>query len=126
MLLLQEAVGVESAAKRTRLSVKSSPSKESALEAKQKLQSDALDHDVKQVMDYADEKVQHVLLSMQQASPFCKSLQVSKLLTINQLKSLVVLLLISLLDAIELTAVHAEVSVSSMTERQDSSYLRRT
>ena len=57
MLLLQEALGSESAAKRTRLSSKSSPTKESRLEAARKLQSDALEHNVKQVMNYADEKV---------------------------------------------------------------------
>ena len=43
-----------SAAKRTRLS---SPSKESAVAATRALQTDALDQDVKQVMNYADEKV---------------------------------------------------------------------
>jgi hypothetical protein len=56
---LQAALGTESAAKRTRLSSKGSPTKESALEAKRASQAEALDHDVKQVMNYADEKVHH-------------------------------------------------------------------
>ena len=51
-------MGAESPAKRTRLSAKSCPNKEqSAVEAKRAAQSDDLDRDVKQVMDYADEKV---------------------------------------------------------------------
>lgn len=54
----QALLGPESPAKRTRLSAKSSPSKEgAAVEAKRAIQSDDLEHDVKQVMDYADEKV---------------------------------------------------------------------
>jgi len=56
---LQAALGTESAAKRTRLSSKGSPTKESALEAKRASQSEALDHDVRQVINYADEKVHH-------------------------------------------------------------------
>ena len=51
---LQAASSMGSAAKRTRLS---SPSKESAVAATRALQTDALDQDVKQVMNYADEKV---------------------------------------------------------------------
>lgn len=50
----QAASSMGSAAKRTRLS---SPSKESAVAATRALQTDALDQDVKQVMNYADEKV---------------------------------------------------------------------
>ncbi|KAL0037993.1 hypothetical protein WJX79_008923 [Trebouxia sp. C0005] len=53
----EAALGTESAAKRTRLSSKGSPTKESALEAKRASQSEALDRDVRQVINYADEKV---------------------------------------------------------------------
>ncbi len=57
IVFVQAAVSTGSAAKRTRLSGKTSPSKESAVAARRAFQSEALDHDVKQVMDYADEKV---------------------------------------------------------------------
>ena len=51
-------MGTESPSKRTRLSAKGSPRKEgAAVEAKRAAQLDDLDHDVKQVMNYADEKV---------------------------------------------------------------------
>lgn len=51
-------MGTASPSKRTRLSAKSSPSKEgAAIEANRAAQLDDLDHDVKQVMNYADEKV---------------------------------------------------------------------
>ena len=57
-LLIQALLGTESPSKRTRLSAKGSPSKGSAaIEAKRAAQLDDLDHDVKQVMNYADEKV---------------------------------------------------------------------
>ncbi len=61
---LQAALGTESAAKRTRLSSTGSPTKESALEAKRASQSEALEHDVRQVINYADEKVHHEMLVM--------------------------------------------------------------
>ena len=58
MYCCQALVGTESPSKRTRLSAKSFPSKEgAAAEAKRAAQLDDLDHDVKQVMNYADEKV---------------------------------------------------------------------
>lgn len=51
-------LSTESPAKRTRLSAKGSPSKEGAvIDAKRAVQVDELDCDVKQVMNYADEKV---------------------------------------------------------------------
>lgn len=67
-MLMQEAVGAESAAKRTRLSAKSSPSREAALKATRMLQRDALERDVKQVMNYADEKVLASLHTVQLCS----------------------------------------------------------
>ncbi len=54
----QALLGTESPAKRTRLSAKGSPIKDgAALDARRAIQVDDLDRDVKQVMNYADEKV---------------------------------------------------------------------
>ena len=55
---VQALVGADSPSKRTRLTGKGSPGNQAAaVEAKRAVQADDLDRDVKQVMDYADEKV---------------------------------------------------------------------
>ena len=56
-------MGTKTPSKRTRLSADGCPRKEAAaIEAKRAAQLDDLDHDVKQVMNYADEKVNQLVL----------------------------------------------------------------
>lgn len=54
---LQALLDAVSPAKRTRLQVQDSPSRQTRVAAKRTEQLDALERDLKQVMNYADEKV---------------------------------------------------------------------
>lgn len=56
-LVFQAMLDAESPAKRTRLQAQDSPSKHARVAAKRAELTDALERDLKQVMNYADEKV---------------------------------------------------------------------
>lgn len=57
MMHVQALLDAESPAKRTRLQAQDSPGRQAGVAAKRTQQLDALEQDLKQVMNYADEKV---------------------------------------------------------------------